>query len=669
MFNRSYRELTTFAELLNRHNTVYRSFQSLSSQINNAAVSNRRLLHSIDSLLNGNVFYADTLLIKKEFRLLQNTVRDSVNIKITQQLHPLLQSELSWIYSSSIPDSIISQSAYRHIATYNTIQSLLAKGLERTKFLIDYRRLQLYKEISRAKIWMTVFVLMSIILLGYTTIGLFVQQNKRKRKEQELNVVLNRISDGVISVDNEWRYTFLNDAALVSYPQGLSKTLGKVMWEVHPEMKGTIFWDKYHEAMLTREVVEMETYYAPVDTWFSVKIYPSLDGLTIFFKNISEAKRAEEEMAKSMKEVNDYRYALDESSIVAVTNQKGIITYVNDNFCTISRYSKEELVGQDHRIVNSGFHSKEFIRNMWRTIARGNTWRGEMRNRAKDGTIYWVDTTIVPFLTEEHKPYQYVAIRADITDRKKTDEELKILNEELEKRVNERTAELTIANKELSQFAYVASHDLQEPLRTVSNYMQLFEEDYENILDENARKYIQSVKTATRRMTNLIKSLLNFSKLGYNKILTYTDCKKLVEDVIDDLKTSIKSSGAVITVDPLPVIYLYEAEIRQLFQNLISNAIKFKKPAVAPVIKITCEKLNTTWKFSIVDNGIGIDRVYFERVFDIFQRLKTNETYEGSGIGLANCKKIVQLHQGEIWIESTPGLGTTFFFTLSNYLK
>jgi light-regulated signal transduction histidine kinase (bacteriophytochrome) len=225
-------------------------------------------------------------------------------------------------------------------------------------------------------------------------------------------------------------------------------------------------------------------------------------------------------------------------------------------------------------------------------------------------------------------------------------------------------AELIIANKVLKQFAYVASHDLQEPLRTVSNYMQVFNEDYSALLDDRARQYLHSVNNATKRMSMVIESLLDFSRLGNTAKLAYVNCNKLLDEVIADLDSAIKTSNAIIEVTEMPKLNVFETEMRQVFQNLITNAIKFHKKGTQPQIMISAERIGNKWKFSIRDTGIGIAPVHFERVFDIFQRLHTSDEYEGNGIGLANCKKIIQLHKGEIWLESALGQGTTFHFII-----
>jgi len=254
-------------------------------------------------------------------------------------------------------------------------------------------------------------------------------------------------------------------------------------------------------------------------------------------------------------------------------------------------------------------------------------------------------------------------------EKEKRAAELAIANRELVVQNNEkekRSAELVIANKGLEQFSFIASHDLQEPLRTVANYMQVFEEDYMHLLDDNARQYLQSVNSAVKRMSTLVKSLLDFSRLGRNTKLSFVDCKALVQVVISDLQTMIRTSNADIEVFEMPHLNVHESELRQVFQNLITNAIKFRREDSRPRIEIRSEKIAAGWQFSVADNGIGINPVHFERIFDIFQRLHTNEEYEGNGIGLSNCKRIVESHQGTIRVASSPQHGSTFYFTIAN---
>jgi light-regulated signal transduction histidine kinase (bacteriophytochrome) len=254
-------------------------------------------------------------------------------------------------------------------------------------------------------------------------------------------------------------------------------------------------------------------------------------------------------------------------------------------------------------------------------------------------------------------------------EKEKRAEELIIANLELifqNKEKEKRAEELMIANKELEQFAFIASHDLLEPLRTVSNYIRVFEQDYVTSLDATAFKYLHSIKSAAERMSALINSLLLFSRLGYDKKLGNTDFKKVIDEVIDDLNIMIKNSDVTIEVSEMPRLNVYEVEIRQVFQNLITNAIKFRKKDTQLRIKIQAENIDDKWKFSVSDNGIGISPIYYTKIFDIFQRLHSSDEYEGSGIGLANCKKIIHQHQGQIGVDSNSEKGTTFYFTIPN---
>lgn len=265
----------------------------------------------------------------------------------------------------------------------------------------------------------------------------------------------------------------------------------------------------------------------------------------------------------------------------------------------------------------------------------------------------------------------------------KMEKTLKNTNIELEKRVKARTIELETlnrmlhkksgelvdSNKELEQFAYVASHDLQEPLRTISNFVELLEEKYAGRIDEDADQYLKFIMTATAKMQNLIRDLLELSRIGRNITFSPIDCNKVLESVTTEMQLSIKESNAKIASETLPVVMGNEIELKQLFQNILSNAIKFRKKESGLKIEITVEDKNTEYLFAVKDNGIGIEEQYKEKIFVIFQRLNSATEYPGTGIGLATCRKIVALLNGKIWVESKLGEGSTFYFTIPKKMK
>ena len=220
------------------------------------------------------------------------------------------------------------------------------------------------------------------------------------------------------------------------------------------------------------------------------------------------------------------------------------------------------------------------------------------------------------------------------------------------------------SNKEMEQFAFIASHDMQEPLRTISNYIGLFQKKYKGELDKDADRYLNSVSGATFRMQSLIRDLLEYSRIGNDKNKIVIDCNLLLKDVLNDMNEPVKESGAIIHSEQLPVIIGYFSAIKSLFQNLISNAVKFKRKDIHPIINISAEVKHNEWFFMIKDNGIGIDKKYYDKLFVIFQRLHTKAEYAGTGIGLAHVKKIIELHEGKIWVESELENGSTFYFTI-----
>ncbi|MHB8209358.1 PAS domain-containing sensor histidine kinase [Mucilaginibacter sp.] len=620
-----------------------------------------------------------------------------------------------------------------------------------------------------------------------------------------------------------------------------------------------------------------------------------------------------EKLDFTLKENTDYKHALDESAIVAVTDQKGIITHVNDNFCKISKFSREELLGHDHRIINSGYHDKAFLRDLWKTIAQGKIWKGELKNKAKDGSFYWVDTTIVPFLNKEGKPYQYIAIRSDITRRKQKEEHLRLLEsvitnttdavlvteaepldepgpriiyvneaftrmtgytidevmgktprilqgpksdknelkclsdamrhfqpceitvvnyhkngeefwinftvspvsdekgqhthfiaiqrdvtqrkkEEVQKqelakafttslaerntilesiddaffavdenwtvtywnkmaekvlqtqkhnvidrhlwevfsgsvgslsyqqyheaiRTNEavhfedhyapldvwyeisayptgkglsvyfkditerkisermlkemntslqqQAKKLALSNAELEQFAYVASHDLQEPLRMVTSFLTQLEKKYGDIVDDKGKQYIHFAVDGAKRMRQIILDLLEFSRVGrMDDEPEEVNLNDLISNITALYRKQIEEKKASIIFSDLPVVRTHKTPMRQALQNLISNALKYQPQGARPIIRITCEEMSDHWLIAVKDNGIGIDPAYFEKIFIIFQRLHNKDEYSGTGMGLAITKKIIENLGGKLWLESEKEKGSVFYFTI-----
>jgi PAS domain S-box-containing protein len=382
--------------------------------------------------------------------------------------------------------------------------------------------------------------------------------------------------------------------------------------------------------------------------------------------DITQRKDAEERLRSTAKELEDFKAALDAHAIVAITNPQGRITYVNDKFCAISRYTREELIGQDHRIINSGHHPKDFFRLLWQTIGRGEVWHGEIKNRAKDGSYYWVDTTIVPFLGDDGRPRQYIAIRADISERKQAEDAIQQLNADLERRVQERTAALETANRELESFSYSVSHDLRAPLRSIDGFAVAVIEDYAPLLPEEGRRYLQTIRAGAQRMGSLVDDLLNFSRLGRRPLVKRPlSMEPLVQSVLEELAPQLAGRNVEVRLQPLPDTAGDSALLKQVWINLIGNAFKYTRRRERAVVEIASTVSPAGEPVYLVrDNGTGFDMEYVGKLFGVFQRLHRMEDYEGTGVGLATVQRIVQRHGGRVWAEARPDEGATFHFTL-----
>jgi light-regulated signal transduction histidine kinase (bacteriophytochrome) len=323
-------------------------------------------------------------------------------------------------------------------------------------------------------------------------------------------------------------------------------------------------------------------------------------------------------------------------------------------------------MGRDHRIVSSGFHSKSFIGNLWKAISNGKIWKGEIKNRAKDGSLYWVDTTIVPFLDHEGKPIRYVAIRSDITDRKKAEDQIIKMNKELEATISIRTAQLKKASEEMEAFTYSVAHDLRAPLRGIIGFTSILQIEYADKLDDEARRLTGIIKSNTSRMGRLIDDLLAFSRVETQKLVkSNIDTNKMVQEIVTELLLQNKDRSPIVwKIAELPEVKVDVGSFGQVWINLISNAVKYTGHTSNPEISIGYYQDNNEIVFYIRDNGIGFDEKYKHKLFKVFQRLHSAEEFSGTGIGLALVEKIISKHGGRIWAEGKVNEGACFSFSL-----
>jgi PAS domain S-box-containing protein len=363
----------------------------------------------------------------------------------------------------------------------------------------------------------------------------------------------------------------------------------------------------------------------------------------------------EEALKQSLKELADIKFALDESAIVAITDQQGVITFVNDKFCEISKYSREELLGQDHRIINSRYHPKEFIRNLWTTIAGGRVWRGEIRNRAKDGSHYWVDTTIVPFLNSEGKPYQYVAIRSDITVRKRLEAELV------------RAAQLSL----IGELAANLAHEIKNPLAGIQGAVDILIRRRDQ--DDPERAVLEGVRHEIGRIDGTVRALLERARPRALQVAPTT-----LTEVVHHAVQLARDQAAISSLDGPNVCIEFEpatdelrfpldaAQIEDAVLNLIINAVEAVEGEGRVTVRVrsrSAREANNDRGEAVIeveDNGRGISKDDLPRIFNPFY----TTTRGGTGLGLPAARRIARAHGGQLDVCSTPGHGSTFTLRL-----
>ena len=362
-------------------------------------------------------------------------------------------------------------------------------------------------------------------------------------------------------------------------------------------------------------------------------------------------------LERSLKELADIKFALDQSTIVAITDQRGIINFVNDEFCRISKYRRGELLGQDHRIINSGFHPKEFIRDLWTTIASGQVWKGELRNRAKDDSIYWVDTTIVPFLNSDGKPYQYVAIRHDITQLKQAEEKIRQQAAELQ-----RAAQLSL----IGEMAAGLAHEVKNPLAGIQGAVDILIR--RRAANDPEREALEGVRHEVQRIDATVRALLDRAR-PRSITPTRTSLTEVTQRAVDLARAQIVGKPAFdksrIQFQPPEhdiVLTVDELQIEDAVLNLVIKAIEAIDNDGLVVVSLRIsentsdEALSDEAVIEVTDDGCGISEEDLKKIFNPFFTMTTG----GTGLGLPAVRRIARLHGGRVEVNSVPGEGSTF---------
>lgn len=512
--------------------------------------------------------------------------------------------------------------------------------------------------------------------------GIFQDIDKHKRLQEDLRVSEEKfrgsfehsaIGMALVSTEGKWLKVNRRICEIVGYEeQELLATTFQYI--THPDDLGKDL-DNLHK-LLNGEIatysIEKRYYHkngSVVWVLLSVSLVRDAFDKPLHFvsqiEDITDRKRAEDGVNKLNRELTAIFDSSTQVSIIGTTID-GIITHFSKGAENLLGYTAEEMVGKQtpailHKVSEVLNRSRKLSQKFKREIQGFDVFteyakQGKFDSREwtyvrKDGSEFPVQL-VVTSISDEQGISGYLGIATDLTERKAVEESMR------------RYTELEAKNREMEQFTYVASHDLQEPLRTVNSFANMFSLKYNDKLDEEGKMYLHYMVQSSNRMMELIKGLLYYSRIGKERVLEEVDCNDMVADVLKDLSLKISETGAEVQVERLPVIMAYPIELQVLFQNLVGNALKFVALGTKPSIKIKAQQVPLGWQFSIADNGIGIGDKDKEKIFIIFKRLNNSADYDGTGIGLAHCKKIVELHNGNIWVDSEPGAGSTFNFTL-----
>ncbi len=500
--------------------------------------------------------------------------------------------------------------------------------------------------------------------------GSFQDVDDKKRAEialievlQEKENILESISDGFFALDRSYKVTYWNKTAekILQIPK--EEVLGKVIWEPYGDAVGGNFFAFYEKALKTNLAQHFEAYYPTLRAWFEVSAYPSEKGLSVYFKDVSKRKEQEEKLRISNERFTKVAEATNDALYDWDIKKKAL--FWGEGFKKLFGLPTGEIP-MDFQYWRNHIHPEDYA-SIAEGLERGlgnpkcEKLEKEYRFKKEDGSYAYVVDRGMVLRDKKGQPYRMLGAIQDITERKSVEVSLQKLNREME----EKAKALALSNAELEQYAFVASHDLQEPLRMVNGFLNQLEKRYGHILDEKGKKYIKFAIDGSNRMRRIILDLLEFSRVGRNLgNIEPVEVGKLLKEILHLNQEIIKEKQVEISIGEMPIITVEKIILHQVLQNLIINAIKYQDSGNQPRIQISAKEAKYHWQFAVKDNGIGIDPSFHERIFMIFQRLHARGEYSGTGIGLAICKKIIEKKGGKIWVESEQGKGSDFYFTI-----
>ena len=537
------------------------------------------------------------------------------------------------------------------------------------------------------------------------------QQAARSQAESSRNQITNiieSITDAFFALDKQWQFTYVNHQAELILQKTRSQLIGKNFWDEYPEAVNLAFYEQYHQAVSQQVSVEFVEFYLPLNIWVSVHAYPAKDGLSVYFQDITERKQNEVKLLESQKRLQllsevtlKIRQSLQIDEILKTTAIE-VLNLLQADRVLIFRlfnngYGKivvEATTPDCASIVDKNITDECFGEEYLKKYSQGRIYiiNDIEKSPIKPCLVDFLQSfgvkakLVVPILLKQ-KLWGLTIIH-QCSPRNWTNFEIEILQQladqigialdqaQLLEDESRQRQELARSNSELQEFAYIASHDLQEPLRKIQAFGDRLQAQYSEKLGDRGQDYLARMQYAAARMQALIHDLLSLSQVTTKaQPFAMVDLNQVTQEVLLDLELAIEQTGGRVEVGQLPTIEADPLQIRQLIQNLISNALKFHSAEVTPVIKVSSQMLEveqgvieklvvTLCQITIEDNGIGFDEKYLDRIFNVFQRLHNRSEYEGTGMGLAICRKVAERHGGSITALSTPGQGATFIVTL-----